>query len=109
MLEFYNFKEPKAKKEYRCDLCGQTIHKGEKYHRYSGKYDGQMFDEKYHLSCQNIIQAYCNAMDEREYNEDSIQDWLHDTHCHDCKQHDDCTHIELWCPLIRKHYEQEGE
>ena len=110
MLEFWNTTQPKAKKDYQCDLCNQKIHKGEKYNRYSGKYNGQMFDDKYHLACQRIIKAYCDAMDDREYDEDSIQEWLYDTHCLDCKhyENDDCTFLELCCPHIRKHYESKA-
>lgn len=79
MLEFSNSAYPKARKEYKCDLCNQIIHKGEIYHRWSGKYDGNMFDDKYHVICQKIINEYCYVMGEGEYDNDSIQDWLHDT------------------------------
>ena len=112
MLEFYNSTQPKARKEYKCDLCDQTIHKGEIYNRHSGKYNGDMFDDKYHLTCKNIIDAYCDAQGEGEYNNDSIQEWLHDTHCLDCEhyENDVCTFTELCCPFIQKHYgSKEGE
>ena len=107
MLDFYNSTKPKARKEYKCDLCGQIIHKGEVYHRYSGKYDGEFFDDKYHLTCQRIINAYCDEMNDREYDNDSIQEWLHDKYCYDCKDNEDeiCDYMELSCPLIRKNYE----
>lgn len=110
MLEFYTSRFPKAKKEHECGLCGMIIRKGEKYHRYSGKYDGYMFDDMLHLSCQNIIDAYCNENNDSEYDEWSIRDWLHDKYCHGCKAFEDdvCDVIELSCPLIRKHYEEKG-
>lgn len=112
MLEFYTIAFPKAKKEHTCDLCGMIIRKGEKYRRCSGKYDGHMFDDKLHLSCQNIIDAYCNESNDSEYDEWSIRDWLHDKYCYECKHgadgDDDCDVIELSCPLIRKHYEENG-
>ena len=112
MIEFYKSTCPKARKDHKCDLCGGTIHIGEKYHRYSGKYDGDMFDEKYHLICQNIINSYCDETGDWEYNNDCIQDWLRDKYCYDCKhgadEDDDCTYLELSCPLIRNHYENEG-
>ena len=109
MLEFYNSTLQKARKEYACDLCNQTIRKGEIYNRHSGKYDGQMFDDKYHLTCQRIIKTYCSMMGEREYNNDSVQDWLHDTYCYDCEHYknDDCEAFELNCPEIQKRYKQE--
>lgn len=110
MLEFYNSTQRKARKEHKCDLCGQVIRKGEKYIRHSGKYDGDLFDDKYHLTCKNIIDAYCSDQGDREYCNDIVQDWLHDTYCLDCKHYDyDCTFSELNCPFIQKHYKQEGE
>ena len=110
MLEFFNSKHPQARKEYKCDLCNQKIKVGEKYHRYSGKYDGDMFDDKYHLTCQRIINAYCEKMNDNEYDEYCICDWLQDEYCLDCRcyEEDNCTFYPLTCPKIRQHYEKEG-
>ena len=109
MLDFSNSTYPKARKEHKCDLCGQKIQKGEIYHRWSGKYDGQMFDCKYHKVCQEIISAYCHAMNDNEYDEDCISDWLHDNYCLDCERYknDDCTEYLLSCPLIREHFTEQ--
>ena len=40
VLEFYTDKVYTAKKVHKCDLCNQEIIIGEKYHRQSGKYEG---------------------------------------------------------------------
>ena len=112
MLEFWNSTTPKARKDYTCGLCGWTILKGEKYHRWCGKYDGDMFDDKQHLTCRNIINAYCSAIGEGEYDNDEISDWLHEQYCFDCKYHedDDCEFPNpLNCPLIRQHFVEKGE
>ena len=111
MLDFYNSTYPKAQKEYKCDLCGQIIKKGEKYHRWCGKYDGDMFDNKYHTACQRMISAYCHAMDDDEYNENCVCDWLHDEYCLDCRcnEEDNCTFFETTCPKIRQHFEKGSE
>ena len=61
MLEFQNYSEPIARKDYKCFLCGEEIHAGEKYVRFSGKYDGMMFDNKFHLLCNRMIEEYCRA------------------------------------------------
>lgn len=111
MLDFYTRKMPKATKSHKCSLCGGEIHKGEIYHRYSGKYDGDFFDDSLHLTCQNIISKYCEENNDNEYDESSIQDWLHDKHCFDCKHHEDndndCDAINmLLCPIIRSQYEK---
>lgn len=111
MLEFGNSTYPKARKDYSCDLCGHLIKKGEVYHRWSGKYDGDMFDCKYHVTCQRIIDAYCSAVNDNEYNEDCIYDWLHDEYCLDCRcyEEDNCTFYPLYCPKIMKHFEKGAE
>lgn len=106
MLEFGNSTYPKARKNYKCSLCGQEINKGEIYHRWCGKYDGDMFDNKLHMTCQNIISEYCSAVNENEYSEDEICEWLHDEYCLccECYENDDCTEHPLSCPLIREHF-----
>lgn len=108
MLEFGNSTYPKARKEYQCDLCRQKIKKGEKYHRWCGKYDGDMFDDKYHLTCQEIINAYCLAMGDGEYSEECICDWLHDEYCLDCRHYeeDKCTFSIITCPKIRQNFDK---
>lgn len=107
MLEFGNSTYPKARKDYRCDLCGHLIRKGESYHRWCGKYDGDMFDLKYHKTCQKIINAYCEAQGDDEYSEDCILDWLRDEYCLDCKlyEDDECEEFPISCPHIRKKFE----
>lgn len=91
-------------------MCNQKIRIGEKYQRFSGKYEGDFFDYKHHLTCYRIIDAYCRDVDEHEYCNDVVQYWLHDTYCIDCKHYDcDCTFSELNCPAIQKHYMQEVE
>lgn len=111
MLDFYTSTFPKARKEHVCDLCGGIIGKGEVYHRYSGKYDGEMFDDKYHLVCQNIISAYCEKTGDNEYDNDYICDWLRDEHCLECSKYnnDECDSLLLSCPIIREHYQKKEE
>lgn len=110
-MDFFTSKHPKAKKEHICDLCNEKICIGEKYHRYSGKYEGDLFDDKFHLTCQRIINAYCEAMGDHEYCNDAIEDWLCDIYCHACKHYEyDCEGLfPICCKGIREHYTQEGE
>lgn len=111
MLEFYTSRFPKARKIHKCDLCGGTINVGEKYHRYSGKYDGDMFDDKYHIHCQNMIQSYCLEQNDTEYDNWSVQDWLHDQYCVECEhyQKDTCCTTEYRCEAIINHYRSSEE
>jgi len=89
MLEFDTKKTPKARKEYKCDLCNGSIAIGERYVRRCGKLDGSMFDDKYHTSCDGVIDAYCQDNDTYEYDEWDIQDWIVGCLCYDL-----CTEAE---------------
>lgn len=56
--DFYDVKWVKAKKKHRCEACGITIEVGERYLRFSGKFDGGMFAQATCSDCQHIIQAF---------------------------------------------------
>lgn len=75
-----------AKKEHKCDLCGETINIGEKYYRYVSLYDGRFYDNKYHEECITAINKYCKELDYDEYTEDSVNDWIYGKVCdnHEC-------------------------
>lgn len=106
MLEFGNYTSPKAKKEHICDLCNHKIHVGEKYSRFSGKYDGDMFDVKHHLLCERICRAYCDWANESEYTNDDVQDWLREEYCLCCENYEECTVHEFECSIIRENIEK---
>jgi hypothetical protein len=57
---FYRDTIRTARKEHKCDLCGHLIPKGQKYHRQSGKDDGDFFDICLHTHCYNILSTYCS-------------------------------------------------
>lgn len=113
MMEFYTYKNHTAKKDHTCDLCGLQIKQGEQYIRFSGKFDGDMFDLKYHKECQAIIDAYCDHTGENEYDEWCLIDWLADRLCDDCihgaRQEDDCTTPVLRCGLIKERFAKQCE
>lgn len=88
-LEFWSVAEPKAKKEHECLLCGCKIKVGEKYHRFSGKNDDGMFDDKFHLECARIIKAFMLDCREDEWTADWVFDWLHGQVCVDCERYED--------------------
>lgn len=114
MLEFLRQTNPRARKQHICQLCKGVISTGEKYIRQSGKYDGDMFDDCYCETCDNILQSFCLDEGEHEYSEDWISDWLHDKYCINCSvdSPDDspysprpCTYSSaVKCPIVRKDY-----
>lgn len=108
MLEFFNQTYPKAKKEHTCDLCNQKIAVGEKYSRFTGKYDGDMLDVKHHLLCERMCKAYCAWANETEYANEDVQEWLREEYCHICENYEECTVSEFECPIIRENFVKGG-
>jgi hypothetical protein len=51
-VEFSNSEVVTARKPHRCDECRATIHPGQKYERYTSKYDGDISTTK---SCSKCI------------------------------------------------------
>lgn len=45
-----------ARKEHRCDLCGETIKVGEKYKRETLFYKGKMYDFASHCDCDELCE-----------------------------------------------------
>lgn len=50
--EFFSAQWPVAKKKHKCCECDQPIHPGEKYGRFTGKWDGDLGSFKQHLDCE---------------------------------------------------------
>jgi hypothetical protein len=59
--EFQETRWPKARKEHVCGECERKIIKGETYHRWSGKYDGEFFDDITCAQCAEIRAAFTCA------------------------------------------------
>lgn len=108
MFDFYDSSTPKARKEHTCDLCNQKIQIGEKYSRFRGKCDGDLFDIKHHLLCDRICRAYCEWAGDNEYSYDEVSDWLHDEICYDCEHCEECEEFAERCPIVRAKFEKGG-
>lgn len=89
MLEFFTVQTPMARKIHTCDLCNGKIQVGEKYTRFSGKFEGEMFDTKHHALCTEIIRQYCDCVGDNEYDADSVRDWATEVVCGQCNHYDD--------------------
>lgn len=55
--EFSSEKIRKARKEYRCCECAEPIHRGQKYHFFSGFFDGDFFKARTCIACNNARNA----------------------------------------------------
>lgn len=56
---------PVAKKEHKCDFCGDTIHIGERYNRQTNVSDGIIYDWVCHEECLNVT----SMLDMDEYDD----------------------------------------
>jgi len=89
MCDFCTQRELHARKEYACSLCGRKILTGEQYVRFSGKYDGRMFDYKHHATCDKLITEYCRWSGEIEYDTDSVVDMVTERVCYNCNHYNE--------------------
>lgn len=48
----------KARKEHRCEWCGEKIEKGQDYFNYTGIGDGGFQNNKVHLECLNAMHEH---------------------------------------------------
>ena len=81
---------PIAKKEHRCDLCGEAIPVGVKYLRFSGIADGSPFDIKLHSECSEVVDDYALDTGEAEWSSDEIHWWIEERLCSKCEERDGC-------------------
>lgn len=51
MSDFGETTQPVARKDYRCEWCGETIQKGEKHAHFVGKWEGEFQDWRMHAEC----------------------------------------------------------
>lgn len=85
MLEFWNERTHLARKNHKCDLCGEEINAGTRYIYSSGKSDGEFYSLHHHSECRQVINEYWSETREEEYCEDDIFYWWRDYKCAICK------------------------
>jgi len=54
MSDFFNYTYPIARKEHRCEWCGEPIPKGEKHIHGSGVWEGDWQNWRMHNECHEI-------------------------------------------------------
>lgn len=69
--------KPKARKDYRCMFCGNTIEKGKTYRKSVGKWEGELIEWKYCEFCDSfLINAYMDATGECEWTTDDGREFI---------------------------------
>lgn len=76
---------PTARKKYRCELCGSTIEKGDKYNKTVFVEDGEIDETICCTKCGYIIGALNLDDDGIYYFEDTILDYVEEHHYHNNK------------------------
>jgi hypothetical protein len=100
MMEFSRISHHVAKKPHKCFLCGGEIAIKEKYERYSGKYDGEFFDQCFHENCIAILDKFCRDQQDEEYQQDWVVDWIYARVCDGCQNKDLCAENVFRCKNV---------
>lgn len=102
-MEFQDTSHPIARKSHRCEYCGKTIEKGEKYSLTVGK-DGDFYNIKLCLVCEAISDAFNLEEHCLDPTWDYVTEWLQDKYCLDCPNRSDDCKVRS-CPTVRKHFQ----
>lgn len=103
-MEFHKETTPIARKQHKCDLCDQTIETKSRYHRQTGKYQGDFFDRCLHIHCNKIIKEFISEQSDNEYDVNWVIYYLIEKYCHGCPEWDGCFVNQLLCDKILKNY-----
>lgn len=103
MGEMIGRKERRARKGRRCDICNSAILPGEQYIRIASVDGGRTYVWNQHIRCDALVERYCMATCEDEFNAEDIEEWVQDEICSGCDQRDDdCDYTALTCPKVLK-------
>ena len=79
---------PVARKEHRCDFCGEGISVGEKYNRQTNVYDGRVYDWVSHSECSKLAYELdmfddCDEGLDSDGFVDNLNQYVYDNHYDD--------------------------
>lgn len=75
-FELLNQKLQKARKEHKCDLCGEIIHKGETCYRQKYHCKDGFYELCTHPKCLEVAGEYYWAVDCDGWETDDVSDWV---------------------------------
>lgn len=105
MLEFVRKDQYRARKDYPCHLCGETIRKGAEYIYEVNKYDGLVSDYRRHIHCDALLDAWAAETGDDEYTDEEIGEFLYDQVCSCCPyiEEDECDKTPCFsCEIVQE-------
>ena len=75
MWDFYKENRVTARKRHKCGYCGFPIEKGERYHRVSGKCDGEFQN---YISCERCDAVIDFLRQKEKFGDDEYTDFAND-------------------------------
>lgn len=108
MADILDNKIRTARKDHTCNYCGDVIHKGEKYDYSKLVQDGELYEWKCHLECNNIANILWEYIDPWEgMTEDDFYEGCRDFCrvfiCPGCQYADKETYDDLECNLDKSY------
>lgn len=85
MADFFTFREQRASKSYKCDICGKKITKGTVYEYRFWKDNGVTYQSRLHLDCAQAVDNYCHENNYDEYDRDTMRLDFVENKCSVCK------------------------
>lgn len=84
MIKVLRNKTPIARKEHRCEFCGEVIHIGEKYNRQTNVCDDRVYDWVSHYDCSQLA-CELNMFDDCDegLDGDGLNQYVYDNHYDD--------------------------
>jgi hypothetical protein len=105
MLEFQRVEQYRARKDYQCDLCRETIRKGREYIYEVQKFDGFLQELRRHIHCDALLSACLDATGEYEYDADGIACDIDELVCDACEyaRDDECDKAPCFsCEIVQE-------
>lgn len=105
MLEFIRKEQYRAKKDYTCHLCGETIRKGREYIYEVNKWEGMVNDYRRHIHCDALLDAWAAETGDDEYTDTEISEYICDRVCSRCVcgEEDECDKAPCFsCEIVQE-------
>lgn len=102
---FHVYFRPVARKEWKCTLCKQKVHVGERYVHYFDRRTHEILDYRFHPDCFTVVEAYCIEKRRTTFSPRSVIMWAKKGFCAKCQEECPsfpCAHLKSITGLLVK-------